>query len=150
MNFFKKITIFCLPCFLLACSAVPSSISTPAPVSDASDSSIPQPIVEPQKPMKIMPVDEVPKANQVVLSLIERANQQQESGNEQAAIASLERAIRIAPRYPESYYLLGNLHYKQGRYALARSLAQKSLSLGADDTLSNLAQSLIERASSAL
>ena len=34
--------------------------------------------------------------------------------------------------------------------ALARSLAQKSLSLGADDALSDLAQSLIERASSAL
>lgn len=76
-------------------------------------------------------VDEVINASPAVDSLLIQATQQEQAGNTRAAINTLERAIRIAPRYPTSYYRLAKLRYQQGNYQQAASLAQKALSLGA-------------------
>ncbi|WP_413699468.1 tetratricopeptide repeat protein [Psychromonas sp. KJ10-10] len=56
-------------------------------------------------------------------------------GNLEGAKRLLERAVRITPRYPDSYYYLAKVNYLEGRYAQARSLAKKSLSLGAEGNL---------------
>ena len=144
MKIFKKLTVFCLPCCLLACSTLP----TPVPEKPPRATTV-QPVIKPKTEIKVVPVDQAIKANPVVLSLLDRAQQQIRDGNESAAESTLERAIRIAPRYPESYFRLAQLRYKQGRYEQASALAEKSLSLGADKELRRLAQSLINSASSA-
>ena len=146
MNVIKKIGVLCLPWFLVACGTIPVS----APVNETvQPSSMPQSVVKPKVKPESAPVDDAAKAPSAVITLLDRAQQQERNGDEQAAAASLERAIRIAPRYPESYFRLGELRYKQGRYNQARSLGQKALSLGANWWLRKQALSLVERASSA-
>ena len=143
MNVFKKISLLCMPCFLLACSTVPQSGLDNKPV---------QPIKQPQavqQQVQITAVDPVVKGSGVVNSLLDQASQQLENGEQQAAESLLERAIRIAPRFPESYFRLAELRYQQGKYIQARSLAQKALSLGADGTIRSQALALVERASAA-
>lgn len=140
MNLFKKIGMLCLPWFLVACGTIPVA----APVNET----VQPPIVKPKVKSESAPVDDAATAPAAVITLLDRAQQQARNGDELAAVGSLERAIRIAPRYPESYFLLGELRYKQGNYDQARSLAQKVLSLGADWWLRRKAQSLVERASS--
>jgi tetratricopeptide (TPR) repeat protein len=147
MKAFKKVTLFCLPYFLVACSTIPTSGSDSVSIEPSTSQ---QPLDQPQEQVKVTPVNGAVKANVVVLSLLDRAQQQELNGDEQAAEASLERAIRIAPRYPKSYFRLALLRYKQGRYDQACSLAEKSLSLGADEKLYKLAHNLLERASAAL
>jgi Tfp pilus assembly protein PilF len=80
-------------------------------------------------------INETATAPQAVLSLIERSLQQLNNDDLKGAGRSLERAIRITPRYPESYYYLAKVRYLEGRYKQARSLAKKALSLGAQDSL---------------
>lgn len=155
MNIVKTIAVLCLPWFLVACGTIPASeTARPQAVDKAKAKDVDngvevvapsQPVVKPEPTV----VDDAAEAPAAVTALLERAKQQQRSGNEQAAAASLERAIRIAPRYPESYFRLGELRYQQGIYDQARSLAEKALSLGADWWLRREAQSLVERASAA-
>jgi len=154
MNIVKRIAVLCLPWFLAACGTIPVL----APVQEATKPTVVSPSVEetvvkskekPKEQAKPAPVDDVAQAPAAVTALLERAQQQQRDGNEQAAAASLERAIRIAPRYPESYFRLGELRYQQGIYDQARSLAEKALSLGADWWLRREAEALVDRASSA-
>ncbi len=153
MKLVKRICVLCMPFVLAACGTIPAYDpvypmveETGQPASQPAETAKPQ--VKPQIKPKAKPadVDSAAKAPAAVVALLERAEQQEHLGNELAAVASLERAIRIAPRYPESYYRLGELRYKQGRYAQAGSLGQKALSLGADWWLSRQAQSLVDRA----
>ena len=157
MNYVKKLSMLCLPWFLVACGTIP--IITPVPDTNQSPvTSTPSEVkAEPKAEapagskvvpkVKPKPVDDTAKAPAAVASLLDRAKQQESSGDYQAAVASLERAIRIAPRYPESYYRLGELRLRQGFYSQARSLGHKTLSLGADWLLRRQAQSLVDRAS---
>lgn len=154
MKFVKRISVLCLPLVLAACGTIPAYEPVSAPVDEINRSSVPpakkvhsqaQPQVKPKA--KPADIDSAAKAPAAVVALLDRAEQQERTGNAQAAVASLERAIRIAPRYPESYYRLGELRYNQGRYDQARSLGQKALSLGADWWLRRQAQSLVDRAS---
>jgi tetratricopeptide (TPR) repeat protein len=93
--------------------------------------------------MKQRKVDEVVAAPPAVDSLLNKAASQRRSGNLTAAVATIERAIRIAPRYPGSYYMLGDIRLEQGRSSQARSLAGKSLALGAEGELKQQAENLI-------
>lgn len=164
MNIVKKIGVLCLSWFAVACSTIPvyepvrrtPPVREPAPVYETAPvyesdlpSYTPEPIIKPEVKPESAPVDDAAKAPAAVLSLLNRAQQQEQNGDQQAAVASLERAIRIAPRYPESYFRLGELRYKQGYYEQARSLGQKALSLGAGWWLRRQAESLVERASAA-
>jgi tetratricopeptide (TPR) repeat protein len=153
MNYVKKLSMLCLPWFLVACGTIPTI--TPGPETNQSPvtSTPPEVKAEPKAESKAepkvqpKPVDDTAKAPAAVASLLDRAKQQESNGDYQAAVASLERAIRIAPRYPETYYRLGELRLKQGLYSQARSLGHKTLSLGADWWLRRQAQSLVDRAS---
>lgn len=147
MTLVKRLSVYCVPFFLVACTTVPTSSLEPVPEVKKEVKS------EAKVEKKIAPkpkhraVDSVAKAPVAVVTLLKRAEKQQESGNYQAAEASLQRAIRIAPRYPKSYYQLGELRFKQGLYSQAYSLAAKTLSLGADGWLRRKALSLLDKAS---
>lgn len=151
MHTFKKITLFCIPYFLVACSTVSTDGGNTErrSVPEIKDiTTQPQEgSAETKDAIKEAPVDKAVQANIVVHSLLDRAEQQLKNGDEQGAESSLARAIRLAPRYPESYFRLAELRYKQGQYLQASSLAEKTLSLGADKTLSNLAHLLLQRIS---
>jgi Tfp pilus assembly protein PilF len=138
MNLLKKVVVLCLPWFLLACSTIPAPVTEVETVQPVSR------VQEPKVQTKVAPVDQAAKASAAVLSLLKRAEQQLSGDNEQGAVASLERAIRIAPRYPESYLRLGELRYQQGQHTQARSLAEKALSLGAEGRLRKQALSLLD------
>ena len=132
----SKSAVFILPLLLVACASQPQQPET-KPVEEVqvntsekvSISSTPEPEVEAAK------VNETATAPQAVLTLIERSQQQLRDNDFKGAGKSLERAIRITPRYPDSYYYLAKVRYLEGQYAQARSLAKKTLSLGAQDSL---------------
>tara|TARA_R110001583_G_scaffold16561_21_gene67975 strand:- start:3568 stop:4029 length:462 start_codon:yes stop_codon:yes gene_type:complete len=132
----SKVLIFFVPLLLIACTSVP-------PQSEQQHTSNDKMKKQPQKPAASEPVpvvnmdagNQIISAPKAVLSLIERSQQQIKEGDFKGAKISLERALRISPRYPNSYYYLAKVNYLEGQYAQARSLAKKSLSLGAQDDL---------------
>lgn len=63
-----------------------------------------------------------------VLALLTSARQQEGSGDLGSASASLERALRIAPREPQVLYRLAQVRLEQGDAAQAEQLAQRGLS----------------------
>ena len=133
MNKLKYLCITFTLLTLSACSTMqlPESNqeSTKKPTqqqTEPADEKKPQ-VEKPQVPE----VDKVKAVSPAVVSLIAQAKQQMQSGNTNAAMSALERAIRISPRNPESYYQLGEIHYQLGDKMQARSLGQKAISLGA-------------------
>ena len=62
-----------------------------------------------------------------VLALLTTARQQEGSGDLNGANASLERAMRIAPREPQVLYRLAQVRVRQGDAAQAEQLAQRGL-----------------------
>jgi len=150
MNTLKKVTLFCVPYFLVACTTIsPTGSKSGNKQTPEVKDLITQPkdIKDPSEGVKEAPVDKAVQANIVVHSLLDRAQQQLKSGDQLGAEGSLERAIRIAPRYPESYFRLAELRYQQGQYPQASSLAEKSISLGADEVLSKQANALLQKIS---
>ncbi len=148
MTIIKRACLFALPLLLTACGTIPTYNASSDSVTDGERGSVvvdaPSKVTPKAQPA---PVDETAQAPAAVLSLMKRAEAQVSRGDNRAAIASLERAIRIAPRYPETYYRLGERYFYQGNYKQARSLAEKSISLGADWLLRRQAESLVKRAS---
>lgn len=67
-----------------------------------------------------------------VLDLLEQADQQASDGNGDGAMATLERALRIAPREPEVYYQMGRLRLDMGEAKEAEQLALKAVDLAPD------------------
>lgn len=66
-----------------------------------------------------------------VLALLTSARQQESSGDLGSASASLERALRIAPREPQVLYRLAQVRLDQGDVAQAEQLARRGLSYAA-------------------
>jgi len=135
-----KISLFIMPLLLVACTRQPEpqqeQIKNSDPITSTkgfTKKSMASPAINADKK------DEIATAPKAVLSLIKRSQQQVKSDNLKGANSSLERAIRITPRYPDSYYYLAKIRYLEGRYTQARALAKKALSLGAqDDLLANI------------
>ena len=77
-------------------------------------------------------VEPVPGAvmsgNPAVIALLDRARLDTESGQREAAGASLERGLRIEPRNAWLWLELAQLRLAQGQYAQAIALARKSIS----------------------
>ena len=63
-----------------------------------------------------------------VLALLTSARQQESGGDLSSASASLERALRIAPREPQVLLRLAQVRLEQGDAAQAEQLAQRGLS----------------------
>ena len=66
-----------------------------------------------------------------VLALLTTAREQEGRGDLSSASASLERAMRIAPREPQVLYRLAQVRLSQGDAAQAEQLAQRGLSYAA-------------------
>ncbi len=60
------------------------------------------------------------------MALLDTAERQANSGDLEAAAASLERAIRIDPRNPVLWYHLATVHLAQGDAQAAEQFADKS------------------------
>lgn len=67
-----------------------------------------------------------------VLALLTVARDQEGKGDLGSASASLERAMRIAPREPQVLYRLAQVRLAQGDAAQAEQLAQRGLAYAAD------------------
>ena len=83
-----------------------------------------------QQPAEGAIIAPVPKSamsgNLAVIALLSRAQADNESGQREAAGASLERALRIEPRNPWLWLELAQVRLVQGQYAQAITLARKS------------------------
>lgn len=132
----KVIATLLLPALLAACGTgtryePPAPVSVPEPANLPSNPP-PSPDTqihryEPPAP----PPREVarPMPNRAVAVLQRRAADQRRAGDITGAAASLERALRIAPRDALVWHQLAVLREAQGRYGQAEELAAKSNSL---------------------
>ena len=136
MNPHKKILVCCLSSFLVACS-VKTDI---APADDAVI--VPSSIINPTGG-----VDKSVMGNNALGSLFVIAQTQESKGNLQGAATVLARAIRIAPRNPEIYLRLAELSYRQRKFGQAQAFAEKSLSLNANQGLTEQAERLLKKIS---
>jgi cytochrome c-type biogenesis protein CcmH/NrfG len=64
--------------------------------------------------------------NNAVLALVDSARNDNANGKPDAAVATLERALRIEPRNPVLWQELARLHLQQGQYQQAEGLATRS------------------------
>jgi predicted Zn-dependent protease len=83
-----------------------------------------------QQPVESANIAPVPKSamsgNRAVIALLDKAQTDNESGQREAAGASLERALRIERRNPWLWLELAQVRLDQGQYAQAITLAGKS------------------------
>lgn len=83
-------------------------------------------------PPEARPVSE----NNAVVALMDSARQDSAQGKSDAAVATLERALRIEPRNPRLWQELARLRLQQGQYQQAEGLAARSNAwAGADRAL---------------
>lgn len=68
-------------------------------------------------------------ADPLVVALVDDSKASQRQGDLSAAVATLERGVRIRPRNPLLWSQLAELRLKQGKVVLAENLARKSLAL---------------------
>ncbi len=73
------------------------------------------------------------RENVAIAGLMESARSDAAAGRLPNAAASLERALRIEPRNPRLWQELARVRLKQGDYAQAENLAQRSNTWGGTD-----------------
>lgn len=99
--------------------------TTPPPVPDVAIARPPPAVLPPPS-----------SSNRSVSVLLGAAQKQQANGEFDAAVATLERAVRIDSRNALAWHQLANLRYKQKNWEQAAQLALKSNSFaGADKAL---------------
>ena len=102
--------------FLAGCAT-----GTPQPEAPAPSAEQPAPQAEP------------PRENVAIAGLVDSARADAAAGRLPNAAASLERALRIEPRNPRLWQELARVRLRQGDYAQAESLAQRSNTWGGTD-----------------
>lgn len=106
----------------------------------APAASVPEPATQPLETpsqtieiAKIEPPTSGPVAiDPAVLELLATADDQKMAGNNAGAAATLERALRLAPRETEVYYQYARLKLDTGDAAGAEQLAMKAVDLAPD------------------
>ena len=136
-----------IPFLLTGCTNSLFSTRQPAQVEDRSRPVAEPPVVKSGKieepvagtQMEAKPV-EVPvekslqeKSNPAVVALLDNADQYAAAGQNNKAVADLERAIRIDPKNPVLWNKLGYLHLQEKNWVQAIAMAKKSNSLAAHD-----------------
>ncbi len=119
---------------LSACTTIQPVEPVAAPAPDAApqaDTGVVEP--EPGVPAEVEPLVLDPR-RRAVLALLQTADVKTQSGEFEAAVANLERALRIAPRDPLLWQRLALLRLQQGRYAQAEHLAAKANAMAGSDT----------------
>jgi len=76
----------------------------------------------------------VPSKNTAVVSLLKQATRQHQNGNYVGTARTLERAIRISPRYGELYYRLSEVRFGQRNFGQSEQLCRKAISLASGDS----------------
>lgn len=93
----------------------------------------PAPEPEPLPPPEPIPVPVPPPSSGATAALLQQSRQQSAAGNDELAISSLERALRINPRDSELWLELGELKLRQGDYAQAESMGRRALAVAGND-----------------
>ncbi|MEX1200303.1 MAG: hypothetical protein WEB02_05900 [Methylophaga sp.] len=73
------------------------------------------------------------RSKPAVIALLGSARAAQRDGDLQKAQTDLQRAQRIAPRDPNIYFELADIHYKMQEYPLAEQVALKGVSVAGQD-----------------
>jgi Tfp pilus assembly protein PilF len=103
----------------------------------------PEPAPEPAPPPPVSQKQETI----AVAGLMESARADVAAGRLATAAASLERALRIEPRNPRLWHDLAQVRLRQGQFAQAASLAQRSNAwVGGDTALREANDRVIEQA----
>ena len=89
-------------------------------------------LLVPQQPQKTLTASKPAKSLPAAKRMRQLASAEGDKGDYKRAIALLERALRISPRDPETYYELARNHLLMGEPAQALQLAQRGLSLKPD------------------
>jgi predicted Zn-dependent protease len=106
--------------------------TAPGPEAPAPEAP-PQEAPAPQTPAPPAPQAEQPRENVAIAGLVDSARADAAAGRLPNAAAALERALRIEPRNPRLWQALARVRLRQGDYAQAESLAQRSNTWGGTD-----------------
>jgi len=116
------------------------SLESTEPVEESVNPSEPIEALEPIKPAEpveslqpLEPLQSLGPVKPAVGALVSAADQSNSSGNLDAAVATIERAIRIEPRNAALFYKLAELRLKQSKPRLAEDLAKKSALLASNN-----------------
>ncbi len=80
----------------------------------------------PEKPFSILPVTDSRQLPGVIVELLRQADTQYQQENFSSSLATLERAVRINPRYPEVWSRMAQVYLQQGKIEQARQHAKRS------------------------
>lgn len=103
--------------------------SEPDPSPEVNDWPEATPIPEPSVPEFSGPRNLRDVAGPAAIALADQAATQRAQGDLQGAAAQLERALRIEPRNPFLWLLLGQIHLEQSDTEQARQMARRARSL---------------------
>ena len=145
MRMKPRLAALCLPVFALALAGC-QSVYDPYPVPPRTDPRTPDPQTQPvpgspperePAPQPVPPPPQ-PQPKQFRLgpassALVTQGRSQSAGGNHAAAVATLERALRIEPNNPLVWLELATVHQAEGNHARADGLARKALALATGD-----------------
>lgn len=136
----------CLPLtaalLLSACTVVPYDQARPAGQPADVDQ---EALVVPQQPKAAIEASETPAILPAAQRMRQLASAEGDKGNYKRALVLLERALRISPRDPDTYYALAHNYLQLGNPAQALQLAQRGLSHKPDAEQRLRLEQLIER-----
>ena len=122
---------------LTACGGLPVD-GTSTPVEQPVEYE-PQPALEPEPVLEPEPEPALPQSadpgmtDEAIDQLLSESMQLREQGDVEGAISVAERALRIAPRNPRVYYVLGTLYLDKGEADEALQLAHKAGTLDTEN-----------------
>jgi len=90
-------------------------------------------IITEQSEVSILPIADNPRLPDVIKSLISQSDKQYLNNDFMGALATLERAVRINPRYAEVWSRMAQVYLKQGKVEQARQHAKRSNSVIKDN-----------------
>jgi len=159
VNQMYRLLILCLASVYLSGCASPS----PAPVEERAAATVVNPYVLPKQQARAIPLEENGSSssyssenndrsndsysggftddrssgdtggNDAVISLLELSEKQESVGRQDAAAATLERALRIQPQNPVLWQRLAQIRLNQGQLDQADGLAAKAMALAANN-----------------
>jgi tetratricopeptide (TPR) repeat protein len=108
-------------------STSPGVNQNPAPPADAAVVTPPPPVAPPPAATRQFHLGPAATA------LVAQAHRHAGGGDQQAAISTIERALRIEPENPLLWLELGDIHEAAGRFDQAAGLGHKALQLATGD-----------------
>jgi tetratricopeptide (TPR) repeat protein len=135
---YRQISILGGALLLTACTGLPVDWSGKEP--GATQPGAPSAVIKPLPPGGTpAPLPEPAVTASAVDQLLGDAMQRRDEGDIEGGISLAERALRIDPRSPRVYYVLGVLQFDKGEVASALQLARKANAL---DTGKNYQESI--------